>query len=72
MLFLSKHCRGFRRTGFFVLLFSALSACQFGSRDPQYGAYPYHSEVRDYYLGDKATQDPELERELNYGWDIGP
>jgi hypothetical protein len=72
MLFFSKYCRGMGRLAFSVLLFSTLSACQIGNRDPQYGAYPYHSELRDYYLGDKATVDPELERELNYGWDIGP
>lgn len=72
MLFSSKDCRQFWHLVLFIPLVLSLSACQFGSRDPQYGAYPYHSEVRDYYLGDKATADPELERELNYGWDIGP
>lgn len=32
---------------------------------------PYHSEVRDYYLSEKATADPEPERLLNDAWDVG-
>ncbi|NKB55892.1 MAG: hypothetical protein GKS00_06110 [Alphaproteobacteria bacterium] len=71
MLLLTKFCRSFVRPTLFVFLSFGLTACLSNSRDPQYGAYPYHSELHDYYNGNKAN-DPALERELNYGWDIGP
>lgn len=72
MLSPTNICRNLSLVIVFAFIGFGITACLSNSRDPQYGAYPNHTEVRDYYLGDKATADPELERELNYGWDIGP